>query len=587
LGISNFISLLAGVSLFLFGMSLMGDGLKRVAGSRLELVLYRLTSSALRSVLLGAGVTAIIQSSSATSVMVVGFVNSGMMRTRQAIGIILGAILGTSITGWILCLSALQGAGDWVSLLSTATLTGIVAVIGIALYLFSKKQVRNNIGGILLGFAVLMFGMQAMTAAVAPLHESEAFLSLLTKFSHPVIGILVGTIFTCILQSASAAVGVLQALAIAGTVNFAVAFPIILGIAIGAAVPVLLSAFGANAEGKRTAVAYLLINAIGALVWGGVFYLADAAVSFPFLQMQMTAVSVAALNTLFRLLTLLLLYPFLGIVERISAAIFRGDEHTERAKADIDRLEERFLAHPALALEQSALAVRSMSRVTRENVLAASMLIRNYNEDLYSAIETTEDLIDRYEDKLGNYLVEIAAQKLTPQQTRELSEDLHAIGDFERIGDHAMNVAQSAREIASKRLTFSGQASRELGVLMAAIEEIVTIAVEAFNNKDIERAYRVEPLEETIDNLCDEMKLHHVNRLQEGTCTLEQGFVFNDLLTDYERIADHCSNIAISLFELGDEAIDAHAYLSTLKEQRTNNFDLYFEEYRKKYSLAQ
>ena len=343
------ISLLGGVALFLFGMTLMGDGLKKVAGNKLEIILYRLTSTPLKGVLLGTGVTAVIQSSSATSVMVVGFVNSGMMQVRQAIGIVLGSILGTSITGWILCLSDISGSG-WVSLLSTATLTGIVAVIGIVLRMFCKDQVKRHIGDILLGFAVLMYGMSAMSGAVAPLKDSAAFINLLTRFSNPLLGVLVGTVFTCILQSASAAVGILQALAITGTITFSVAFPITLGIAIGAAVPVLLSSLGASVKGKRTAYVYLLIDVIGALVWGVVFYVINAAVHFPFMDTTMTTVTIALLNTVFRFATVLLLTPMIPMLERLVTVLF-PDKAASGALADMDRLEERFLTHPALAME--------------------------------------------------------------------------------------------------------------------------------------------------------------------------------------------------------------------------------------------
>ena len=585
MGIGNLISLLGGVALFLFGMSLMGSGLKKVAGNRMELLLYRLTSNPIKGVLLGVGVTAVIQSSSATSVMAVGFVNSGMMSVRQAISIILGAILGTSVTGWVLTLSNVQGADGWVSLLSTSTITGIVAIIGIALYMFSKKQTRKNIGSLLLGFAVLMYGMQTMTAAVAPLRGSATFLRLLTSFTHPLLGILAGIILTSILQSASAAIGILQALAIAGTIGFSAALPITMGVAIGAAVPVLLSALGTSANGKRAAFAYLMINTIGVVVWGAVFYAANAVFRFGFMEMPMTAVSVALMNTLFRLATLLLLAPFIGLIERQVTALFPGDPHAEKIKADIDRLEERFLIHPALALEQCGLALHSMAYLTRENLLAASSLLDAYSEDLYNAVESMEDLIDRYEDKLGSYLVRITVQRLTEGQTDEISKSLHAIGDFERIGDHAMNIAESANELHSKKLRFSPQGRHELSVLTAAIEEIINLAIDAFTHEDLELAYRIEPLEETIDNLCDEMKLHHVARVQDGACTLEQGFVFNDLITDYERIGDHCSNLAVALIELNNRSIDAHEYLSSLKEQRTHNFDVYFEEYRERFAL--
>ncbi len=473
-----------------------------------------------------------------------------------------------------------------VALLSTKNLTGIVAVIGIFLFMFCKKQVYRNVGGLLMGFAVLMYGMQIMTSAVSPLRESELFLGMMTSFSNPFLGVLVGLLFTSVLQSASAAVGILQALAIAGTIDFAVALPVIMGIGIGAAVPVLFSALGASANGKRTAFSYLIIDVLGALILGLAFYGLNAVLHFSFMHMTMNAVSVALLNTLFRLGTLLLLAPFTGQIERIVALVFPGDPHADRIKADIDRLEERFLIHPALALEQSSLTLNSMAYITRENLLAASSLVDAYSEDLFKAVESTEDLIDRYEDKLGNYLMRMTPQRLTDRQATELSKSLHAIGDFERIGDHAMNIAESANEMQSKKVRFSPQARYEIAVLCAAIEEIINLSIDAFVKEDPELAYRIEPLEETIDNLCDEMKLHHVSRLQAGDCTLAQGFIFNDLITDYERIGDHCSNIAMAILEMGADNVDAHVFLSTLKEQRSHDFDACFAEYGRRFSLS-
>ena len=444
------ISLLGGVALFLFGMTLMGDGLKKVAGNKLEIILYRLTSTPLKGVLLGTGVTAVIQSSSATSVMVVGFVNSGMMQVRQAIGIVLGSILGTSITGWILCLSDISGSG-WVSLLSTATLTGIVAVIGIVLHMLCKDQVKRHIGDILLGFAVLMYGMSAMSGAVAPLKDSAAFINLLTRFSNPLLGVLVGTVFTCILQSASAAVGILQALAITGTITFSVAFPITLGIAIGAAVPVLLSSLGASVKGKRTAYVYLLIDVIGALVWGVVFYVINAAVHFPFMDATMTTVSIALLNTVFRFATVLLLTPMIPMLERLVTVLF-PDKAASGALADMDRLEERFLTHPALAIEQSRLTIDSMARQAQNNILSAFALLEKFDDDQFAALQEDEEAIDHYEDKLGTYLIKITSKELTPRQTADVSKYLHTISDLERIsGPDVMELMRIGRNFTTAR----------------------------------------------------------------------------------------------------------------------------------------
>ena len=584
--VSDVISLLSGVALFLFGMTLMGEGLKKVAGSKLELVLYRLTSSAWKGILLGTGVTAVIQSSSATSVMVVGFVNSGMMRFRQAIGIILGAILGTSVTGWIICLSSLEGGSGWVKLASTATITGIVAVVGVILRMFSKKPSHNHVGDILMGFAVLMFGMSAMSSAVSPLRESAAFIRILTSFSNPLLGILVGALFTCVLQSASAAVGILQALAVTGAVDFSVALPIIMGIAIGAAMPVLLSALGANTSGKRTALVYLLIDVIGVAFWAVLFYAANAIWPMPFLHKTMTSVSVAALNTVFRLLTVILLIPFIGQLERLACFLVKAKPGDDQSLEDMERLEERFLLHPALAIEQSRSVINSMALKTEENLLDAFQLLHHYSDDLFKKVSRDETEVDRYEDKLGTYLVKVTSMELSPIQNEEVSKFLHTLSDIERISDHALNLAIAAQEIHDKKVVFSAEASHELSVMEKAVTEIVTMTLDAFEKNDLTEASKVEPLEELIDNLCDEMKLHHVDRLQKGVCTLSQGFVFNDLLTNYERVADHCSNIAVAMIELESDSFDTHEYLNSIKKmKRDSAFAQYFEEYSKKYTL--
>lgn len=585
--LSNLIALLSGVALFLFGMTLMGDGLKKVAGNKLELVLYKLSSSPIKGVLLGTGVTAIIQSSSATSVMVVGFVNSGMMKVRQAIGIVLGAILGTSITGWIICLSDLQGGSGWVSLLSTSTLTGVVAVVGILLRMFSRSQGKQHVGDILLGFAVLMFGMQTMSASVSPLRESQAFLDLLTTFSNPLLGILVGMVFTCVLQSASAAVGILQALASTGVITFAVAYPLTMGIAIGAALPVLLSSLGANIDGKRTAFVYLLIDVLGVVIWGTVFYAVNAAVHFSFLETVLSSMHIALLNTLFRLATVVVLTPFIGLLERMVCRLLPNRGPVGPEAEDFARLESRFIQHPALAIEQSRQAVENMAGEARANLEDAYYLIHDYQEKKFQFVLHREDIIDKYEDKLGSYLIQLTGKELTPQQNKTVTKYLHAIGDLERIGDHAMNIAECAKEIEEKGIVFSHEADRELSTLFSAVQEITHDAITAFTTGDLALAYRVEPLEEVIDALCDEMKLHHVDRLQQGICTLHQGFVFNDLLTNFERVSDHCSNLAVATIELESDSFDPHQYMISLKAARSHGFDQYYEEYRRKFSLPE
>lgn len=585
MGVSDVITLLGGVALFLFGMSLMGDGLKKVAGNRLELVLYKLSSTPLKGVLLGTGVTAVIQSSSATSVMVVGFVNSGMMQVKQAIGIVMGAILGTSVTGWVLCLSAISGGSGWVELLSTSTLTGIIAVVGIVIRMSGKKQSSLAVGNILMGFAVLMFGMSAMSGAVAPLKESEEFIRILTSFSNPILGILVGAAFTSILQSASAAVGILQALAITGAVSFSVALPIVMGIAIGAAVPVLLSALGANLNGKRTAFVYLLIDVVGVVIWAVIFYGANAIVHFSFMSLTMTTVTIALMNTLFRLATVLVLSPFIGILERFVCFIFPDREGSNPAQTEMDRLEERFLQHPALAIEQCREVTDAMAQASRQNLLDALDLIGDYSEKGFQIVEDLEGTVDRYEDKLGTYLMKVTVKALNTRQSEEVSKYLHTISDFERISDHALNIAECAQEIHEKGIVFSQEAQHELAVMQSAIRDILQLAVHTFVENDMESAQRVEPLEEIVDTLCDEMKSHHIERLQRGVCTLNQGFVFNDLLTNFERVADHCSNVALAVIELESDSFDTHEYVRSLKEMKDESFKQHFEEYKQKYYL--
>lgn len=584
MSVADVISLLGGIALFLFGMSLMGEGLKKVAGSRLELVLYKLSSTPLKGVLLGTGVTAVIQSSSATSVMVVGFVNSGMMKVKQAIGVIMGAILGTSVTGWILCLSSLEGGSGVVQLLSTEVLTGIVAVVGIILRMFTGKTSNRYVGEILLGFAVLMYGMSAMSGAVSPLRESEAFIRILTSFSNPVLGILVGLAFTSVLQSASAAVGILQALAITGAVTFEVALPIVMGIAIGAAVPVLLSALGANLNGKRTAFIYLLIDVLGVLIWALLFYGANAIIHFTFLDTVMSSVSIALMNTLFRLATVIVLLPCIGLMERMVELLF-PDDGSAAEEQEMDRLEERFLQHPALSIEQSRLVTNSMAERAEGNLLMAVGLRNRWSDKDFRMVGETESVIDRYEDKLGTYLMKITSKSLSQSQSEEVSKYLHTISDFERISDHALNISEAAKEIHDKDLQFSPEACHELDVIESAVREILSIAVGAFVENDPQRAARVEPLEEIIDGLCDEMKSHHVDRLQSGSCTLNLGFVFNDLLTNYERVADHCSNIAVAIIELESDSFDTHEYLNSVRAMKSSSFARYYEEYKQEYHL--
>lgn len=584
MSISNIIALFGGVALFLFGMTLMGDGLKKVAGNKLELVLYRLAGTPIKGIALGAGVTAAIQSSSATTIMVVGFVNSGMMKLGQAIPVIQGALIGTSITGWIICLSNVQGSG-WASLLSTATITSVMAVMGIILRMFSKQQHRRHIGDIMLGFAVLMFGMQSMSGAVAPLKDSQVFLNLLMTFSNPIVGILAGAAFTAVIQSSSAAIGILQALSMTGAVSFATAYPVILGIAMGAAVPVLLSSVGAKADGRRAAISYLLIEVLGAVLCGIIYYALDAAIGFGINGMIVDPVRIALINTLFRLATAALLGPVNAQLRQLTRVLIKESEGERKFNMVLDRLDERFLQHPALAIEQSRLTVGAMAQAAKGNILNSLRLLSDYSDDLFEKIRQTEDSVDMFEDKLGSYLVKINTNELNREQNESVSKYLHTLSDFERISDHAMNLAEVAQEIYQKKMSFSGDAAQELAVLTAALQEIMELSFSAFIDDDLEKAYCVEPLEERIDILCDELKMRHVDRLQQGKCSLSQGFVFNDLITNIERVGDHCSNLAIALIELNADAYDTHGYVISLKELHSHNFDALYAYYTEKYQI--
>lgn len=582
------IILLGGIALFLFGMQLMGDGLKKVAGGKLEVILYRLSNTPLKGVLLGTGVTAIIQSSSATSVMVVGFVNAGMIKMKQAIGIIMGAIIGTSVTGWVLCLSDISGGAGWVDLLSTEVLAAVIGVIGIMFRMVCKNPTKKHIGDIMIGFCILMVGMQNMSAAVAPLRSEPAFIDMLTKFSNPFIGILIGLLVTAVLQSASATVGILQALSVTGAISFSVALPIIMGIAVGAAMPVIISSFGATTDGKRTAFVYLLVDALGALIWAVVFYSVNHFVHFSFMDRTMTTVSIAFVNSLFRVATVAILFPFIRFLEKMVCAIFKEvvDEE-DKDIVEISVLDDRFIAHPTVAIEQAKTVLCSMAHMAQKNLIRSMELLDTFSQVKYDKIQRREDKVDRYEDKLGTYLVKITQQELTSGQNKEVSKLLHTISDFERISDHAVNISQAAAELFNEKLRFSDCAVEDVELMSLIMKEIVGNVIDAFEQNKVEYAYKTEPLEELVDIYCDEMKMNHVKRVQKGECTLHQGFIFNDLLTDFERIADHCSNVAVAIIELELNVFDTHEYLINLKKDNGTNFDKYFEEYKEMFPLSQ
>ena len=579
----DFILLLGGVALFLYGMSLMGDGLKKVAGNKLELILYRLSSNPLKGILLGTGVTAVIQSSSATSVMVVGFVNSAMMKLRQAIAIIMGAVIGTSITGWIICLSSVSGGSQALKLLSTEALDAITALAAIVLRNAIKKRSVRHVADILMGFAVLMFGMKTMSGSVGALKEDPGFISFLTNFSNPFLGILIGIVFTAILQSASASVGILQALSATGLITLDVALPIILGIAIGASVPVLLSGMGSPKDGKRTAVSYLVIEILRVVLFAAVFYGLNAILHFSFVHATMDMFSIALLNTLFRVSTVIVLALFIPLIEKLVVKLVPGNPADEEKTRDMDRLEERFLAYPTLAVEQTRLTINKMAELTQKSMNIAIGMLDSYSDKDYEEVESLEGVVDRYEDKIGSYLMKLTGREMTETQNRAVSQYLRAITDLERISDHALNIAERARELKEKKISFSVKCTKEMRNPTAAITEILNITFSCFLNDDTEEAWQVEPLEQIIDRVCQKMREKHTARLQKGKCTIGQGYVFNDLIADFERVSDHCSNIAIVIVDLMSNSLDVHELSDTLHAEHPDRYEEYYEEFRQKY----
>ena len=583
---SMILSLLCGVSLFLFGMSLMGDGLKLAAGNKLEAFLYKMTNTPLKGVALGTGVTSVIQSSSATTVMVIGFVNSGMMKLKQAIGIIMGANIGTSITGWILCLSYIEGSNGIASVLSTATISAVVAVVGIIFRMFCKRTLHKNVGNIMLGFAILMTGMQMMSGAVSPLRESPMFIKMLTMFSNPIAGILVGIAFTAVLQSASATVGVLQALSVTGILTFASAFPIVLGIGVGAACPVLISAIGANKNGKRTALVYLINDLFGLILWSVIFYTVNAFVHFTFMDMTMTPVAIALLNTVFRLATVIVLFPFISKIEKLVCWLVKDNKEDLEDEADFDLLEERLLNYPALAIAQCHRVMNGMSKKLRKNVNRAMNLLNDYQQDKYDKVQRKEDLIDKYESRLGEYLIQLTKREMNSAQTRQTSLSLHTLNDFERIGDHASYIAHMSNEMHDNHTNFSQEAWDELNVVMEAVREDINITCNAFMKDDKEMAQRVAPLGAVITGLCDVLKMRHAERLSQGKCGLEEGTVFSDILNSFCRIATHCASAMVALMKSGETGSDLHIHDSKIYPTNSADYYQYFKEYGQKYDIG-
>lgn len=572
------LTLIGGLALFLFGMDVMGKSLEKRAGGKLHDILETMTSSTGRGFLLGLCVTAVIQSSSATTVMVVGFVNSGMMKLSQASGVIMGSNVGTTVTSWILSLAGLEGDSLIIRLLKPSSFSPLLALVGIILYM-GKNARRKDTGSILLGFAVLMFGMQTMSAAVAPLAGDPNFVRLFTIFSNPILGVLLGALLTALIQSSSASVGILQALAVTGAITYRSAIPIIMGQNIGTCVTALLSSVGANRNARRAAMIHFYFNVIGALVFLILYTVCDAIFHFAFAQTAVTSVGIAVVHTCFNLLTTALLLPFTKMLEKL-AYLTIPDGKEEDA---VSMLDERLMTTPAMAVAQGRSAAVKMAHRSRAAVLEAVSLMDAYNDKTAQSILDAETAVDRYEDAIGTYLVHLSTRNLTDKDSQDVSVLLHTIGDLERISDHAVNLTESAQEIHEKRIVFSPGAQKELGVLTKAVHEIVDLAINTLETRDLKQAAWVEPLEQVIDELTKEIRSHHIERLQSGECTIQMGFVLSDLLTNYERVADHCSNIALAQIEAERGQYDAHEYASGLIDDPM--FKVRYAKYKKRYAL--
>lgn len=584
----SILTLLGGLALFLYGMQVMGDGLAKVSGGKLEKILENLTSSKLKAVLLGLAVTAVIQSSSATTVMVVGFVNSGIMKLTQAVGIIMGANIGTTVTAWILSLAGIESSNFFISLLKPSSFAPILALIGIVLLMFTKSSRKKDIGVILVGFAVLMFGMETMSGAVKPLADVPEFTNLLLAFSNPIAGVLAGTILTAIIQSSSASVGILQALCVTGAVPYSAAFPIIMGQNIGTCVTALLSAIGANKNAKRAAMIHLYFNMLGTVIFLGVFYLLNSVLHFSFMDSMATPAAIAITHSIFNVTATLIWLPFSNVLVKLACLTIRDSaEDVEAAKEDQEFmiLESRFLEKPAFAVEQGRTAARRMAEDSGKSLKTAFALLHQYDEEGAKKIDKLEGKVDRYEDELGTYLVQLNNKDLSENDSHSVSIMLHCIGDFERISDHAVNIKESAEELHEKNLSFSPVAKAELRVVTAAVNDIVETAFRVFDALDTTKAMEIEALEELIDELTKEMKRRHINRLRSGECTIEMGFILSDLITSMERIADHCSNIGVCVTQVRENLYDTHSHLNALKNEDSDDFEKCLEKVRQEYLL--
>ena len=586
MNVYDILNLLGGIALFLFGMHTLSASLEKLAGGKLETWLEKATSKPIKGVVLGAIITAVIQSSAATTVMIIGFVNSGLMKLSQAIGVIMGANIGTTATSWLLSLQSISGSDgfSFLNLLKPTTFTPVLAVIGVILIMFTKSDKKKTIGMILAGFAVLMFGMNSMSSATAGLAENETFCNILMMFSNPVLGVIAGAVLTAVLQSSSASIGILQSIAIStGKVTYSVALPLLLGQNIGSCVTALISSVGANKPAKRVAFVHLYFNVIGTVVFLSIFYLLNAFISMPFMEESLNAVGIAVIHTGFNVLATALFLPFTKQLEKLACLTVRDDSNDEKLTPML--LDERLLKTPSVAIEQCRNVCIRMARLTQETLKMSMEVVTTYDAKKCAEVIDNENAIDIFEDKIGSYILKISSKDLSENDSKIVSSMLHTIGDLERISDHAVNIVEAAEEMHSKKIKFSQQALRELPVIVNAVSEILDMSINAFVNNDVNLAKNVEPLEDVIDQLRSDLKTRHIERLRNGKCTIELGFILQDLLTNFERVSDHCSNIAVYLIQISDNSMDTHEYMNELKKLDRSEFMDEFNDYKSKYIL--
>lgn len=588
MNVYDILNLLGGIALFLFGMHTLSASLEKLAGGKLETWLEKATSKPIKGVVLGAIITAVIQSSAATTVMIIGFVNSGLMKLSQAIGVIMGANIGTTATSWLLSLQSISGSDgfSFLNLLKPTTFTPVLAVIGVILIMFTKSDKKKTIGMILAGFAVLMFGMNSMSSATAGLAENETFCNILMMFSNPVLGVVAGAVLTAVLQSSSASIGILQSIAIStGKVTYSVALPLLLGQNIGSCVTALISSVGANKPAKRVAFVHLYFNVIGTVVFLSIFYLLNAFISMPFMEKSLNAVGIAVIHTGFNVLATALFLPFTKQLEKLACLTVRDDSNDEKLTPML--LDERLLKTPSVAIEQCRNVCIRMARLTQETLKMSMEVVTTYDAKKCAEVIDNENAIDIFEDKIGSYILKISSKDLSENDSKIVSSMLHTIGDLERISDHAVNIVEAAEEMHSKKIKFSQQALRELPVIVNAVSEILDMSINAFVNNDVNLAKNVEPLEDVIDQLRSDLKTRHIERLRNGKCTIELGFILQDLLTNFERVSDHCSNIAVYLIQISDNSMDTHEYMNELKKLDRSEFMDEFNDYKNKYILPE